>query len=210
LLNRKPRITGAVGRIAALSIIAFLIRYVESSNGRDFFRGKSVLDVGAGEGVYSPWIADRGGAKHVVGLELTEHRIRREYKLKNLRFVCGDISSAVPGLDTERFDVVVNLVLHHFRFDLDRATRIMRRYLRAGGTLVAFEPNTYSPFAIIAHLLHDYSANEGFLSPRRAAAALSSTGFTHIKTGDFWRDRKRAKNPLLASSFLIAARKGVE
>ncbi|WP_455387537.1 class I SAM-dependent methyltransferase [Petrachloros mirabilis] len=52
--------------------------------------------------------------------------------------MCGHISSTVPGLDNEHFDVVVvNRVLHHFRFDLDRVTRIMQRYLRPGGTLVA-------------------------------------------------------------------------
>jgi hypothetical protein len=87
---------------------------------------------------------------------------------------------------------------------------MMRKYLRQGGNLAAFEPNTYSPFAVIAHLLHDRSSNEGFLSPRRASAALSAAGFTEIKTGYFWRGRRWAKNPVLASSFWITAEKGLE
>jgi SAM-dependent methyltransferase len=186
---------------------------VENSLGLDFFRGKSVLDVGAGEGIYSAWIADRGGATRVVGLELTEHRIRRDYErfLPNLTFVCGDVFGNVTELENEQFDVVfLNLVLQHLRLDLDCAVRMMRKYLRQGGNLVAFEPNTYSPFAVIAHLLHDRSSNEGFLSPRRASAALSAAGFADIKTGYFWRDRTWAKNPVLASSFWITAENGLE
>jgi len=187
-----------------------LDKYVDGSIGLDFFQGKSVLDVGAGEGVYSAWIADRGAAKRVIGLELTEHRIRREYeeKLANLKFVCGDIFNIGDSLGTEQFDVVfLNLVLHHLRFDLIRAIQTMGEHLRTGGILVAFEPNFYSPFSLVAHMLHERSANEGFLSPHRAAAALSSAGFSNIKTGYFWRDRPWAKNPILASSIWIIAQK---
>lgn len=190
-----------------------LDQYVEGSIGLNFFRGKSVLDVGAGEGVYSAWIADRGGASRVVGLELTEHRIRRDYEreLSNLTFVCGNIFDEVPELASDLFDVVfLNLVLHHLRFDLERAVRVLSKYLLPGGMLVAFEPNTYSPFAVIAHVLHDRTANEGFLSPRRVSTVLSAKGFTHIKTGYFWRDRKWAKSPVLASSFWIMAQRGEE
>jgi SAM-dependent methyltransferase len=190
-----------------------LDKYVDGSIGLDFFRGKSVLDVGAGEGVYSAWIADRGGAKRVVGLELTEHRIRRGYeqKLANLKFVCGDIFNIGSGLSNEQFDVVfINLVLHHLRFDLDRAIQIMGEHLRPGGEFVAFEPNSYSPVAVITHILHERSANEGFLLPCRVKAALSSAGFSEITIGYFWRDRQLAKNPILASSFWILAPKGVK
>ncbi len=138
--------------------------YIDGSLGLDFFCAKSVLDVGAGEGVYSAWIADRGGAKRVVGLELIEHRIRREYeqKLQNLKFVCGDIFNSDFGKGDEQFDVVfMNLVLHHLRFDLDRAIQILAKYLRPGGVFAALEPNCYSPVAVIAHILHARSANEG-------------------------------------------------
>src|SRR5579859_432361 len=69
-----------------------LDQYVMGSFGIGAFKGKRVLDVGCGEGVYSAWIADKGGARKVVGVELTEHRIRRDYEklLPNLRFISAN------------------------------------------------------------------------------------------------------------------------
>src|SRR5688572_20172905 len=70
-----------------------LDRYLDGSVGLDFFANKTVLDIGCGEGQWSAWIADRGRAKRVLGIELTEHRIRRDYEvsLTNLEFRAGNI-----------------------------------------------------------------------------------------------------------------------
>lgn len=181
--------------------------YISGTAGLDFFRGKKVLDIGAGEGVYSAWLADEahGGAKEVVGIELTEHRIRREYEqlLPNLCFVAGNIFD----MEAEKgeFDVVfMNLVLHHLRFRLDDTLAFVLHSLKPGGQFFAIEPNVYSPAAMIAHMLHNGSTNEGFLPPSRIRQRMESQGFRDVRVGYFWRDRKWARNPLLASSFWIA------
>jgi 2-polyprenyl-3-methyl-5-hydroxy-6-metoxy-1,4-benzoquinol methylase len=185
-----------------------LTQYVKGSVGTEFFRDKAVLDVGCGEGVYSAWIADLGGAESVLGVELTEHRIRREYEitLARLQFVSGDVFDI--ALPKEKFDVVfANLVLHHLRFRLYDILRIVWDSLRSGGQFLAFEPNVYSPIAIVAHLMNDRSANEGFLSPHQVSRALTACGFDDVRVGYFWRDRAWARNPLFGSSFWIQARK---
>lgn len=189
---------------------AHLDKYVAGSVGLGFFRGRRVLDVGAGEGTYSAWIADpqHGKATEVVGVELTEHRIRREYEkwLPNLRFVAGNIFEMEP--DQKGFDAVfMNLVLHHLRFRLDDALQFMYLSLRPGGQFLAYEPNVYSPLAAIAHVLHGGSANEGFLTPRRIRRAMEQQGFRGVRVGYFWRSRWWAKNPLLASCFWITGTK---
>ena len=184
---------------------AHLDAYVEGSVGMNAFRGKKVLDIGAGEGVYSAWIADRGGASAVVGIELTEHRIRRDYEreLPNLRFKSGDIFS-LPMDD--RYDVVfMNLVLHHLRFRLDDALTVVKRALVPGGQFIAFEPNPYSPLAALAHLMQERSSNEGFLSSRQVVRALAVNGFQEVRVGYFWRNRRWARHPLFASSFWVRA-----
>lgn len=183
-----------------------LDQYFRATMGVNFFAGKRVLDIGSGEGVYSAWIADVGKAASVVGLELTHHRIRTEYarRLPNLGFVCGDVFKA--PIMRKQFDVVfTNLVLHHVRFGLDRVAESIGSFLRPGGSFLAFEPNVYSPFAVAAHLYHDRSANEGFLSPRTIRKGLLGAGFRDVEYGFFWRDRKWARNPVLASSFWILA-----
>ena len=184
---------------------AHLDQYLSGSVGIDAFRGKTVLDIGAGEGIYSAWIADRGGARQVLGVELTEHRIRREYenRLANLRFVSGDMFEMSVG---DGYDVVfMNLVLHHLRFRLDDVFSIVRRALAPGGVFIAFEPNVYSPLCALVHLLHSRSANEGFLSCRRVATKLRKNGFGEVRVGYFWRNRIWAKNALLGSSFWVRA-----
>jgi 2-polyprenyl-3-methyl-5-hydroxy-6-metoxy-1,4-benzoquinol methylase len=182
--------------------------YVTGSVGLDFFHHKRVLDIGAGEGIYSAWIADRGRASEVIGIELTQHRIRWDYEtlLPNCRFLVGNIFELEPP--NEQFEVVfMNLVLHHLRFRLDDALRFVFRSLKPAGQFLAFEPNIYSPASAIAHLIHDRSANEGFLSPRRIRAAMERQGFHDVRVGYFWRNRWWAKNPLLASSFWIIGTK---
>ena len=182
-----------------------LDQYLRGSVGLDAFRGKRVLDIGAGEGVYSAWIADCGGAAEVLGIELIEHRIRRDYEraLPNLRFASGNVFELQLA---ERYDVVfMNLVLHHLRFRLAEALAIVRRALVPGGEFIAFEPNPYAPASALAHWLHERSANEGFLTSRRTAKALEAEGFGNIRFGYFWRDRRWARHPLLASSFWIRA-----
>lgn len=181
--------------------------YVKGSFGLEFFRDKTVLDLGCGEGIYSAWIADAGGASKVLGVDLTEHRLRRDYELKlpNLRLVAEDLFGFEPP---EMFDVVfMNLVLHHLRFRLDDAIDLIYRSLKPGGRFAAIEPNFYSPAAILLHSLHDTSANEGFISPRRIRKGMLSRGFSNVESGYFWRDRPWAKNPFLASCVWVTARK---
>jgi 2-polyprenyl-3-methyl-5-hydroxy-6-metoxy-1,4-benzoquinol methylase len=183
-----------------------LSAYFKGSVGTDFFVGKKVLDLGCGEGVYSAWIADTGKAESVLGVELTNHRIRTEYshQTSNLQFLCGDIFK-VP-IKPHNFDVVfMNLVLHHVRFDLSEVISSIKSCLHPRGSFLAFEPNVYSPLALAAHLYHDRSANEGFLSPRKIRDEFLKAGFTKVDHGFFWRNRRWAQNPLLGSSFWIRA-----
>jgi 2-polyprenyl-3-methyl-5-hydroxy-6-metoxy-1,4-benzoquinol methylase len=156
----------AVSVNASAKPYEFLDQYIRGSVGMDFFRGKSVLDIGCGEGVYSAWIADRGGAREVLGIELTRHRIRFDHqkKLANLTFVEGNIMEYDFG--ARRFDIVfMDLVLHHLRFVLPDVAKIVTGVLCPGGRFVAFEPNVYSPGAVFAHMIHDRSMNEGLLTP---------------------------------------------
>lgn len=183
-----------------------LTPYFKGAGGTNFFVGKKVLDLGCGEGIYSAWIADVGKAQSVVGVELTNHRIRTGYALqtRNLQFLCGDLFK-VP-VQHYSFDVVfMNLVLHHVRFGLSEVINSIRSCLRPGGSFLAFEPNVYSPLAVAAHIYHDRSANEGFLSPRTIRTELLKAGFTKVDHGFFWRNRRWAKNPFLGSSFWISA-----
>ena len=184
-----------------------LTAYVRGSFGEDFVRGKSVLDLGCGEGTYAAWMADIGGASDVLGIELTENRLRTDYlaKLPNLKLVAGDIFAFVPP---RQFDVVfMNLVLHHLRFRLADVVDLIYSSLCPGGRFVAIEPNFCSPVALLLHAKGAHSENEGFISPWRISSAFGARGFEKTEYGFFWRDRPWAKNAFLASCIWFSASK---
>ncbi len=186
----------------------WLSSYVTPNLGNGLFRGRDVLDLGAGEGVYAAYLADVANARTVVAFDLTPHRMRTDYRktIPNLHFVSGDLFR-LPFPDGS-FDVVfMNLVLHHIRFNLRDALLGVRDVMRSGGQLVAIEPNVYNPAASFLHWWHERSANEGFLSRRRVSRVLADLGFVDLTSGFFWKDRKWARNPLLGSCFWISARK---
>lgn len=81
------------------------------------------------------------------------------------------------------------------------------RSLKPGGQFLAIEPNVYSPAAVVAHMVHNRATNEGFLSPRRICQSMEGQGFRDVRVGYFWRNRRWARNPLLASSFFIMGTK---
>lgn len=191
---------------AAAKSYDHLDQYIQGSVGLDFFSGKAVLDIGCGEGEYSAWIADRGRARRVVGVELTEHRIRREFetRLPNLQFRCGNIFAMEIN---EAFDVVFfNLVLHHLRFNLLPVFQLAKRVLNPGGALVAIEPNPRSPLGLIGFALHAKSENEGVLWPSTANSALREAGFSDVRVGYMWRNRQWARHSLIGTSYWLVAR----
>jgi 2-polyprenyl-3-methyl-5-hydroxy-6-metoxy-1,4-benzoquinol methylase len=52
--------------------------YIIGSVGLEFFRGKKVMDIGAGEGIYSAWIADQAH-----GLQIKRMVVQRKWSVLN-------------------------------------------------------------------------------------------------------------------------------
>lgn len=182
--------------------------HISGSFGADAFRGKRVLDLGAGEGIYSAWIADKGGAAQVTGIELTEHRIRRGYeeKLDNLRFLSGDIFELGELIGNERYDIVfMDLVLHHIRHRLDEFAEIVSETLVEGGAFLAIEPNFLNPLVSILHYAAETSVNEGFLSPKKVVKTFERSKFRRATYGYFYRDHPWGRSVLTSSNWWFRA-----
>jgi SAM-dependent methyltransferase len=110
--------------------------------GRDFFRGKRVLDAGCGTGRHA-FFAAQYGASEVVGLDLSEavetaRRILSPFE--NTEVVQGDLLR--PPLRTAAkgggFDFVYSIgVLHHLP-DPYEGFRSLLRFVRPGGTIAVW------------------------------------------------------------------------
>ena len=125
-------------------------KYWSRLGGRPALAGKQVLDFGCGHGALSLDLA-RHGAKRVLGIDLSEQRVRFCREKTQPRGPAGVLEFRkvdVARLDEDGgFDMVVSKdVLEHVE-PLEPALQSMARLLRPGGTLrLGFSPLYFSPF----------------------------------------------------------------
>lgn len=102
-------------------------------------RGRDVLELGAGTGKNTRWLADE--ARHLVAIDFSAGMLaeaRRNVRASNVQFVQHDVSEVWP-VATGSIDVIVgNLILEHVR-DLAPVIAECARVLRAGGQLYLCE-----------------------------------------------------------------------
>lgn len=102
--------------------------------GADFFRGKSVLDAGCGNGRHSYWAA-RFGAPDVIAMDFSDAVFAARHNTKTLdavHVVQGDIMH--PPFKPGIFDFVFSIgVLHHLP-DPEGGFSLLTRHVRRGGT----------------------------------------------------------------------------
>jgi ubiquinone/menaquinone biosynthesis C-methylase UbiE len=183
----------------------------------DLFKGKKVLDLGAGRGMLGGLVAERYAPCLAVSLDLGLHRLRAASgwvgKLQNFAAICGD-AFTLPFRD-QTFDYVVgNSLLHHFP-ELDRATAEIARVLRSGGFYIGREPNFDNPI-VRAHVFKldgtwlrrhaKVSANE---YPLRAKAIRDSFRRAECSCNlhYFWRRFRHLHHPILSVAISVRAQR---
>ena len=108
---------------------------------KQFVRGKTVADIGCGEG-YGADIIRTAGAKGVIGLELdAESVITARKKYPGIEFVVGDATKT--GLLDASVDIVVSFEVWHHLDDYEKFITEMRRILKPGGKLIVSVPNRH-------------------------------------------------------------------
>jgi ubiquinone/menaquinone biosynthesis C-methylase UbiE len=119
--------------------------------GRPEFAGKTVLDLGCGQGAMTVDVAQAGAT--VVGVDLDEERVefaRRNVALRHpdlaerVSFECARLESL--GFE-ERFDVALSKDTFEHVDDMDSMLQALHRVLTPGGELWAgFSPLYFSPW----------------------------------------------------------------
>lgn len=167
--------------------------------------GREVLDIGAGECLYSALIAERYAAR-VVALELLSERMQpaaRVFRLPNLFFVAGDCHQ-LPFPNASFDTVFGDLVLHHFPV-LEPILAEICRVLRPGGAYVGIEPNFSNPAQRVLHSLRTKTANERPLSGTELRRLFTAAGF-HVELHYFWQRFPWLRQRFLTTSVGILAR----
>ena len=151
------------------------------------FRGKSVLDVGCGDGAYTTEFPALGALK-VLGIDpasvaVEAAKVRSELMNtdKVARFAVGNIYELDSVLSKEAFDcIVIRGVLHH----LPNAQRAISALSAYDGTILIVEPNGNNP---VLKLLERYSRyhiehEEQSFTPRLIRSWLKQAGFHDLQT----------------------------
>src|SRR5262245_23948735 len=109
--------------------------------------GGTSIDMGCGTGVFSLYLAEKGG--HVVGVDGAAEMVafrderRSERRLDNIRFMQGrlpvvDESGLTPA------DLLISSSVIEYVPDLDATLALFARLLKPGGTLIVSMPNAFS------------------------------------------------------------------
>ena len=105
--------------------------------------GKSVIDIGCGDGTYTIEVYDRGKVSSMVAGDVADKAIRIARDRSTDRNIQYHVNSAyeIP-FDRQTFDVaILRGVLHH----LDDPIRALKEALRVARMVWVIEPNGYNP-----------------------------------------------------------------
>jgi SAM-dependent methyltransferase len=140
---------------------------------------KQVLEVGAGECMYTRLIADKFGPRSIVACELFRERMLPALRANSnsaLKAVSGDCFR-LPFLN-QSFDVVVaSLVMSEIPC-LQNALLEFKRVLKPRGLFVGWDPNPFNPVILYRYLTKPCSANQSLFWPHKVRPIFESTGFT--------------------------------
>jgi SAM-dependent methyltransferase len=149
------------------------------------FRGARVLDIGAGECVYTRLIAERFEPSSVVACELFAERMRpamRDNRDARVAFVSGDCFR-LP-FRAGSFDVVFGSLVLSQLPGLAEVVREIARVLAPRGIYVGIEPNPLNLLHLTRFFFRPRSHNQ-YLLGRRHLAAFERAGF-QVQSVRFW------------------------
>jgi len=162
------------------------------------WKGKRVLDVGCGTGLFAYEAAKRGA--YVVGVDYSPEGIavaQKTHRYKNLEYRCEDIFKS--GALREKYDVVVSLgTLEH----MDNPFLALKRFkgmLKPGGSVVLTCPNWVNPRGLVLMTLQKLFdapvtlADIHYFSPHTFEAWSKKLGM-NLTWHTFDRERAAGKN----------------
>ena len=183
----------------------------------DIFKGKRILDLGAGRAPFGVLAAKRFAPAMVVSTDIGLHRLRGasgfNRDLPALNLVCGDVFR-LPFEDASFDLIIANSFLHHLP-QLNEAVKELTRVLRPGGYYFGREPNFNNPvvrayvFGIKGTPLRrrpGISANEYPLRARQIRHTFQFAGCT-CDLQYFWRRWKRLRNSVLSIAISVQCRR---
>jgi 2-polyprenyl-3-methyl-5-hydroxy-6-metoxy-1,4-benzoquinol methylase len=184
------------------------------------------IDMGCGPGLFSFYLASKGGA--VIGIDGAEAMVaaceaeRRERGIQNIRF----LQARLPDVDESqlgRADLIISSSVVEYVDDLDATLALFGRLLQPGGVLLVSMPNVLSVSRTLQRLKYKlfgtpeiYQYIRHFSSPGLLRRRVSPLGLTLVETHYYTHFTRLAKLgralrmplALTADLFVAAFRRG--
>ena len=165
-----------------------LLTCTAGADWKHYFRRKDVLELGAGECTYIPYIMTETKPTSYIASDIFEFRF--ESARNNLRDRFDNLEFRVLRADElnvpdTSFDVILALGLYHHIPNLKKAFMDAYKTLRRGGILIFRDPYAGNP-AIIAKYLLERSSNEWPLTVSKCKHLLNEVGFKIEYCKRFW------------------------
>lgn len=163
---------------------AFVVERIRSLGG---FKGKRILDVGAGLGESSVWFALQGA--EVTTTDISEGMVRFAERLANHHGVSvrGVVSTAeFLDLPEDHFDLVyIANTIHHVT-DRDALRKNVLRVLKPGGWFFAWDPLAYNPVINVYRSMATEVRTDDEVPLRSSDIAQFQRGFEAVGHREFW------------------------
>lgn len=146
-------------------------------------KGKTVLDVGCGDGVFTAQLYKKGRPKIIWGVDSSKEAIVVAKKLydarnKKLQFFFGDIYHLSRKFD--HFDLaIVRGVIHH----VDEPAKAIQSVADIASQILILEPNGYNPLLKIIEKISPYHRfhKEKSYAPIKIRNWLKAAGYRIVK-----------------------------
>ena len=143
------------------------------------FKGKRILEIGAGPALYSRMIAEQFAPRGMVALDLVQAQIAVNQEASGRAGVLSIVGDCFHLPFREKsFDVIFgSLILHRFR-ELEEVLKEIHRVLANDGLYVGIEPSLSNPIHLFRHCFSSHSPNEYLLNSFRVSRAFTRSSFT--------------------------------
>lgn len=134
-------------------------RTTDTILGMERFEGRSVLDIGCGDGYYTCQFWDHGHPSKLIGIDMAENAIARANERKGERPIAFEVGDAhnLPYPDNSFDLILIQSILHH---DYDPAG-IIREAFRVAPEILIHEPNGNNPGLKIIERVSPYHREHG-------------------------------------------------
>ncbi len=166
-----------------------LMSFTAGPNWQHCLFGKDVLELGAGECTYLPYLLETAKPSRYLATDIFEDRFKLARnviasKYPNLEFCV--LQAQKIEMPDNSFDIVLAFGLYHHFPNLGQAFRQAWRVLKPGGTLIFRDPYAGNPVILLKFLMIKTSMNERPLSISKTRKLLTQAGFHVERVHRFW------------------------